>query len=80
MNVIRLDGYLYIPDFNTIINNEVENIFFKNVHNRDKIKIYDLSTDKETIRREFKKISQITFETTQDCNFKLQILYLQQVI
>ena len=67
-DVIRLNGYIYIPDFNTIINNEAENIFFKNVHNRDKIKIYDLSTDKETIKREFKKISQITFETTQDCN------------
>ncbi len=68
MDVIRLDGYLYIPDFNTIINTETEDIFLKNIHNRDKVKIYDLSIDKETIKREFKKIKQITFETTQDCN------------
>jgi uncharacterized protein len=71
VNSINLMGgkYIYLCDFNLIVNQEIKNRFLKS-NQPEKIIIQEVDISDERLQQEFKKLRQIQFETTQSCNLR----------
>jgi uncharacterized protein len=61
--------YEYLPGYNTIINKETKKIL-PDIFKEKKVRIKEVIVTSELIRNELKRISQLTFEVTQDCNLR----------
>jgi uncharacterized protein len=70
MNKIKIsNSHSYLGDFNIIVNNEIEDTFYKYSKNK-KVLIADPEIDIEKIRKNIRNITQVTIETTQRCNMR----------
>lgn len=69
--ILTLAGnrYLYLSDYNLVLNACTKNLFLKYGSNR-KISIEDENIDKEMIKKRLRKLPHFTFEITQNCNLK----------
>jgi uncharacterized protein len=65
--------YLYCPNTNTLINKEIEDIYFKYAAQSRNVSLEAIPVDRETIQRNIKRLKQIIIETCQDCS--LNCLY-----
>jgi len=62
--------YLYLSDYNLIINKEIKNKFSKYAFNIQKVHVYDVISAENKIKENIKDLKQITFEVTQNCNLR----------
>jgi len=63
-------GYKYLSDYNLILNEKTEDIFYKYAHNINKVNIININPSEDLIRKQVKYIKQMTLEISQDCNLR----------
>jgi len=68
LNLVR-NEYLYMSDYNQVINACVKDMFMENGDNR-RIPIRGVHIDEGMIKKRIKKLSQLVFESTQNCNIR----------
>lgn len=70
MKLLRiLDGYLYLPDYNILLNDEFKDIFLK-YSDKKEIPVEEVEISEENILENIRSTSQLSFELTQDCNLR----------
>lgn len=62
---LKRRNYVYLPDYNCLINCEIKDTFLKNLK---KIIVENTNIDEKVIKSRFKNLRQLIFEITQDCN------------
>ena len=68
--IYLINKYIYIPEYNLIINKEIEEFFFKYSNNIKKVIIDNITPSKNRLIKEIKNLNQLTLEVTQDCNLR----------
>lgn len=63
------DRYLYLSDYNQVINTCIKELFLEHGANR-KVGMQDVDIDEKEIRRRVRKLPQMTFEITENCNLR----------
>lgn len=61
--------YLYLSEYNQVIHTCMKDLFLKHGGNR-KIAFQELIIDQEEIARDMRRLPQITFEVTENCNLR----------
>lgn len=69
--ILSLAGnkYLYMSDYNQLINACIKDLFLEHGSSR-KMSLSDVDIDEEVIRKRLKKLTQMTFEVTENCNLR----------
>lgn len=69
--IVNVSGnnYLYMSEYNQIINSCIKDLFLENGANR-KISIRDADTGEERIKKRVSTLLQMTFEITENCNLR----------
>lgn len=70
-DIIPLKGgrYLYLCDYNQIINSCVKELFFKHEAGRE-IPVLDIGIDEKEIKKKVRKLPAVAIEMTEDCNLR----------
>ncbi|MCX6579133.1 MAG: radical SAM protein [Candidatus Aminicenantes bacterium] len=63
------DEYLYMCDYNQVINACTKDMFLEHGDNR-RLSIRDVKIDEEILRNRIKNLPQLTFEVTENCNLR----------
>jgi len=66
LSLVR-DEYLYMSDYNQVINRSIKDMFLENGDSR-KINIQDVTINEALIKKRVKNLPQLIFETTSSCN------------
>lgn len=66
---LNQDGYIYLTDFNVIINRELKEHFFRHAENK-KVKSVEKRIDQEALRHSVRDLSQVILQTTQNCSLR----------
>jgi uncharacterized protein len=61
--------YLYLCDYNRIINAETKDLFLANEHNQ-RMTVTDIEITEELLRRKFQDLPLTIFEVTENCNLR----------
>lgn len=71
MNCIALKNgrYLYLDDYNTIINNEIKDFFLRHANGR-KLELQEPKIDRDLLESKTLSLKQLLFEVTQGCTLK----------
>ena len=68
LNLVR-DDYMYLCNYNQLINTEIKDLFLEHSADRN-ITIKDVDVNESLIKKKIKKLPQLIFEVTENCNLR----------
>ncbi|MDQ1354427.1 MAG: uncharacterized protein QG657_4736 [Acidobacteriota bacterium] len=68
LNLVR-DDYVYLCDYNQLVNTEIKDLFLEHSAGRS-ITFKDVDINEQLIKERIKKLPQLIFEATENCNLK----------